>query len=71
MLNHFINDAEHIYLALGATDFRKQIHSLVALVQLSFGKNPFEEAAVFLFCNKRKDWLFIRMCGIENRLKTS
>ena len=55
MLNHFINDAEHIYLALGATDFRKQIHSLVALVQLSFGKNPFEEAAVFLFCNKRKD----------------
>ncbi|MGN0681056.1 MAG: IS66 family insertion sequence element accessory protein TnpB [Candidatus Fimisoma sp.] len=55
MLNHFINDAEHIYLALGATDFRKQIHSLVTLVQLSFGKNPFEEAAVFLFCNKRKD----------------
>lgn len=55
MLNHFIHDAKHIYLALGATDFRKQIHSLVAMVQLSFGKDPFEETCVFLFCNKRKD----------------
>lgn len=28
---------------------------LVAMVQLSLGKDPFEEASVFLFCNKRKD----------------
>lgn len=55
MLNYFIKDAGQIYLALGATDFRKQIHSLVALVQLSFGKDPFEETSVFLFCNKRKN----------------
>lgn len=55
MLNRFIKDAEHIYLALGATDFRKQIPSLAALVQLSFGKDPFEETSIFLFCNKRKN----------------
>ena len=57
MLTHLINDAEHICLALGATDFRKQLHSLVALVQLSFRKEHFEEAAALLFCNKRKDSL--------------
>lgn len=65
MLNHFTKDAKHIYLALGATDFRKQIHSLVAMVQLSFGKDPFEETSVFLFCNKRKDSIKV-LCFDKN-----
>jgi transposase len=55
MLNRFAQDAKHIYLALGATDFRKQISSLVSLVHLQLGLDPFSESSVFIFCNKRKD----------------
>lgn len=47
--------ATHIYLAIGATDFRKQISGLVSLVQLQFDKDPFMETSVFIFCNKKKD----------------
>lgn len=55
MLNRIAQDAEHIYLALGATDFRKQISGLVSLVHLQLGLDPFSESSVFIFCNKRKD----------------
>jgi len=55
MLNHFARDAEHVYLALGATDFRKQINSLVSLVYLKLELDPFLESSVFIFCNKKKD----------------
>ena len=34
MLNRFTADVRHIYLAIGATDFRKQISSLVSMIQL-------------------------------------
>lgn len=55
MLDRLTKDADHVYLALGSTDFRKQISSLVSLVQLQFGKDPFMENSVFLFCNKKRD----------------
>jgi len=55
MLKRMTEDATHIYLAIGPTDFRKQISGLVALVQLQFGKDPFKETSVFIFCNKKKD----------------
>jgi len=55
MLKRMTEDATHIYLAIGPTDFRKQISGLVALVQLQFGKDPFKETSVFVFCNKKKD----------------
>ena len=55
MLNRLTRDAEHIFLAMGATDFRKQISSLVSLVQLQFGKDPFVETSVFIFCSKKRD----------------
>lgn len=55
MLNRLINDTDHIYLALGATDFRKQISSLVSMVHLQFGKDPFKESCVFIFCNKKRN----------------
>lgn len=55
MLSRLTMDAEHIYLALGLTDFRKQISSLVSMVQLQFGKDPFMETNVFIFCNKKRD----------------
>lgn len=55
MLSRLTMDAEHIYLALGLTDFRKQISCLVSMVQLQFGKDPFMETNVFIFCNKKRD----------------
>ena len=55
MLSRLTMDADHIYLALGLTDFRKQISSLVSMVQLQFGKDPFMETNVFIFCNKKRD----------------
>lgn len=53
MLANVADGAEHIYLACGHTDFRKQIESLSALVSLKFKLDPFSSTCVFLFCNKR------------------
>lgn len=55
MLNTFIKNTEHIYIACQATDFRKQIDGLVALVSMQFKLDPFSKSCVFIFCNKRKN----------------
>lgn len=55
MLGTFIKDTEHIYIACQATDFRKQIDELVALVTMQFKLDPFSESCAFIFCNKRKN----------------
>ena len=52
-MKHIADGAEHIYLALGATDFRKQQNGLATLVSLKFKLNPYSGTSVFLFCNKR------------------
>lgn len=52
-MQHIADGAEHICLALGATDFRKQQNGLAALVSLKFKLNPYSGISVFLFCNKR------------------
>lgn len=39
---------------VGATDFRKQILGLIALVQSKFKLYPYSTAYLFLFCNKRR-----------------
>jgi len=57
MMNHISDGAEHIYLALGATDFRKQQNGLASLVSLKFKLNPYSGTSVFLFCNKRNNSL--------------
>lgn len=41
MMRRFIDGAEHIYLACGATDFRKQIPGLSTLVRSRFHLDPF------------------------------
>lgn len=46
-----ITKAEHIYIAAGYTDMRKQIDVLAALVQTTFMLNPFSNS-VFLFCGR-------------------
>lgn len=57
MMKHIADGADHIYLALGSTDFRKQQGGLVSLVALKFKLDPHSGANVFLFCNKRHNAL--------------
>jgi len=45
---------QKVYLAVGATDPRKSIDGLAAIVQLNFELNPFDPC-LFVFCNRRKD----------------
>lgn len=55
MLNNIADGVEHIYIACGVTDFRKQIDSLSALVSLKFNLDPFSQKCLFIFCNKSKN----------------
>ena len=41
MMRHIADGADHIYLALGATDFRKQQNGLISLIALKFKYNVF------------------------------
>ena len=62
---------ERVLLASGATDLRKSIDGLAALVQESMGTSPFAPT-LFVFCNRGRDklkmlywehngfWLFYR-----------
>lgn len=45
-----------IYLACGATDLRKSIDGLAALVEAGFDLDPFSDAW-FVFCNRDRDKL--------------
>jgi len=53
MMHYIADKAEHIYLALGATDFRKQQNGLASLISLKFQLDPYSGECVFLFCNKK------------------
>ena len=55
MLKSFAGDAEHIILASGATDFRKQITSLSSMVTMQYHMDPFADGYVFIFCNRRRN----------------
>ncbi len=57
MMQHIADGAEHIYLALGSTDFRKQQNGLASLVSLKFKLDPHSGTSVFLFSNKRHNSL--------------
>lgn len=64
-------NAHPVYLAVGATDLRKSIDGLAALVQEGYGLNPFSPS-LFVFCNRERNklkllfwevngfWLFYR-----------
>ena len=53
MLNDLLKSIDKIYIAFGATDFRKQIPALLQLVQDEYKKNPYEKCA-YIFFNKKK-----------------
>jgi transposase len=56
MLN--FESADHVYLAPGATDLRKSIDGLSALVTAVFELDPFSDRW-FVFCNGQRDKLKI------------
>lgn len=55
MLNLLMDHTDHIYLACGSTDFRKQVEGLVAIVNKTFQLDAFSPTCVFVFCNKKKN----------------
>lgn len=55
MIETFIKEAEHIYVACGITDFRKQIDSLCAMVIDKFKLDPYTGSSVFIFCNRKRN----------------
>ena len=54
-----LNWAEkRIYLCCGRTDMRKSINGLTALVQESFGMDPFDRS-IYVLCNRNRNRLKI------------
>jgi transposase len=53
-----LSGVQRVYLASGSTDLRKSIDSLAALVQESFGLDPFSPC-LFVFCNRERNKLKI------------
>lgn len=54
----FSFDGLRVYLAMGATDMRKSINGLSALVSHSFGMNPLS-GHLFVFTNRKKNMVKI------------
>ena len=64
MINKLLSDISTIYIAYGATDFRKQIGSLCTEVKARFNLNPYKNAA-FIFCNKKRNSIKV-LCYDKN-----
>ena len=56
MINDLLQNVDKIYIAYGATDFRKQTSSLCGIVRDIFKMNPYDRAA-YIFCNKKRCFL--------------
>ena len=54
MLIDLLQSVNKIYLAYGATDFRKQIPSLCSIIRDNFKMNPYDKTA-YIFCNKKRN----------------
>lgn len=54
MLDDLLKNIVTIYIAYGATDFRKQIASLCEIVENHYRVNPYNSSA-FIFCNKKRN----------------
>jgi len=50
--------AARVYIARGATDMRKSIDGLAAIVSYSFSLDPFDQS-LFVFCNRERNKLKI------------
>ena len=64
MLNNLLSNVDRIYLAYGATDFRKQISSLCSIVKNTFNMNPYDRSA-YIFCNSKRNSIRV-LCYDKN-----
>ena len=64
MINDLLKNITTIYIAYGATDFRKQIYSLCNIVKTKFKLSPYSKAA-FVFCNKKRNSIRV-LCYDKN-----
>ena len=64
MLNNLLQSVDKIYIAYGATDFRKQSSSLCSIVRDTFKMNPYNRAA-YIFCNKKRNSIKV-LCYDKN-----
>ena len=64
MINDLLKEVETIYIAYGATDFRKQIHSLCCIVQNQYKMDPYNKSA-YIFCNRKRTSIKI-LCYDKN-----
>ena len=64
MLIDLLSSVDKIYIAYGATDFRKQISSLCNIVINSYQMNPYNKSA-YIFCNKKRNSIKV-LCYDKN-----
>ena len=54
MILDLLQSVNKIYIAYGATDFRKQTYSLCNIIRDNFKMNPYDKSA-YIFCNKKRN----------------
>lgn len=64
MINNLLKEIKTLYIAYGATDFRKQIYSLCSIVQNQYKMDPYNKSA-YIFCNKKRTSIKI-LCYDKN-----
>lgn len=64
MILDLLQSVDKIYIAYGATDFRKQTSSLCSIVRHTFGMNPYNKSA-YIFCNKKRNSIKV-LCYDKN-----
>ena len=64
MINDLLKDVKMVYIAYGATDFRKQIYSLCSIVQNQFKMDPYNKSA-YIFCNRKRNSIKV-LCYDKN-----
>lgn len=53
MITDLLKSIDKIYIAYGATDFRRQTNSLCQLVKENFKMDPYNRCA-YIFCNRKR-----------------
>ncbi len=64
MITDLLQSVSKVYLAYGATDFRKQTNSLCNIVKNTYNMNPYDRSA-YIFCNKKKNSIRV-LCYDKN-----
>jgi len=64
MMINLLEGVNKIYIAYGATDFRKQISSLCSIVRDNYRMNPYDKSA-YIFCNKKRNSIRV-LCYDKN-----